>query len=68
MANEKLLNQISTINRALGMIEGVSYGLTDSAGTALADAVQMIDETIRRCWKMENEKRMNDLTSDDCIK
>ena len=47
MANEKLFNQISTINRALGIIEGVSYGLTDSAGTALADAVLMIDETIK---------------------
>ena len=47
MVNEKLISQISTIQRALGMIEGVSYGLTDSAGTALADAVQMIDETIK---------------------
>lgn len=47
MANEKLLKQISTINRALGMIEGVSYGMPDSTGTALADAVQMIDETIK---------------------
>ena len=28
MINEKLIAQISTINRALGMIEGVSYGLT----------------------------------------
>ena len=47
MANEKLISTISTINRALGMIEGVSYGLSDSAGTALADAVQMIDEAVK---------------------
>jgi hypothetical protein len=47
MVSEKLISQISTIQRALGMIEGVSYGLTDSAGTALADAVQMIDETTK---------------------
>lgn len=47
MANEKLLNQISTINRALGMIEGVSYGMEQCAGQALADAVQMIDETVK---------------------
>ena len=47
MANEKIINQISTINRALGMIEGVSYGLDDAAGNAIADAVQMIDETIK---------------------
>ena len=56
MADEKLLNQISTINRALGMIEGVSYGLTDSAGTALADAVQMIDETIKEMLDDGNGK------------
>ncbi|MBQ3146809.1 MAG: hypothetical protein IJB91_03680 [Oscillospiraceae bacterium] len=47
MANEKLISQICTIQRGLGIIEGVSYGLTDSAGKALADAVQMIDETIK---------------------
>lgn len=47
MVNEKLINQISTINRALGMIEGVSYGMEQSAGQALADAVQMIEETIK---------------------
>lgn len=47
MANEKLIPQISTINRALGMIEGVSYGLEDSAGTALNDAVEMIDQVIK---------------------
>lgn len=47
MANEKLINQISTIQRALGMIEGVSYGMEQSPGQALADAVQMIDETVK---------------------
>ena len=47
MENEKLIRRISTIQRALGMIDGVSYGLPDSAGTALADAVQMIDEAIK---------------------
>lgn len=47
MANEKLISQISTINRALGMIEGVSYGVDDAVGNVLADAVQMIEETIK---------------------
>ncbi len=47
MANDKLISQISTINRALGMIEGVSYGMEQSAGQALGDAVQMIEETIK---------------------
>lgn len=36
----------STINRALGMIEGISYGLSDPIAQALIDAVQMIDEAI----------------------
>lgn len=47
MATEKLISQISTINRALGMVEGVSYGLDCPAGQVLADAVQMIDETVK---------------------
>lgn len=47
MENEKLISQISTIQRALGMIEGVSYGVGDHVGQALADAVQMIDETVK---------------------
>ena len=47
MANEKLISSISTIERALGMIEGVSYGLTDAQASALVDAVQMIDEAVK---------------------
>ena len=47
MVSEKLISQISTIQRALGMIEGVSYGMEQSAGQALADAVQMIEETVK---------------------
>lgn len=48
MANEKLISQISTIQRALGMIEGISYGLTMEQGNAIDDAVQMIDETVQQ--------------------
>lgn len=47
MSNEKRISWISTINRALGMIEGVSYGMEQSQGQALADAVQMIEETLK---------------------
>lgn len=43
MANEKLISVISTIERALGMIEGVSYVLSDSQVSALIDAVEKID-------------------------
>lgn len=54
MANEKLISQISTIQRALGMIEGVSYGMEQCAGQALADAVQMIEETIKEMMEDGN--------------
>lgn len=47
MANEKLVSNVSTIERALGMIEGVSYGLSDAQANALVDAVQMIDEALK---------------------
>lgn len=43
MPEEKKLGFISAINRALGMIEGVSYGLDGPVGACLVDAVQMID-------------------------
>lgn len=43
MANEKLISAISAIERALGMIEGVSYGLCDSQACALVDAIEKID-------------------------
>lgn len=43
MANEKLISVISTIERALGMIEGISYVLCDSQASAVMDAVEKID-------------------------
>lgn len=46
METEKLLSAISTIERAVGMIEGVSYGLCDSQASALVDAVEKIDEAL----------------------
>ena len=44
----KLMSLYSTINRALGMIQGVSYGLDQGAGQALDDAVQMIDDSVQQ--------------------
>ena len=51
MASNKTISWISTINRALGIIEGVAYGLDTAQAQALEDAVRMIDETIK---EMEN--------------
>ena len=42
MANEKLISYISTIERALGMIEGVSCGLDNRYAQTLLDALEMI--------------------------
>lgn len=50
MANEKLLNQISTINRALGIIEGVMLVSDDKMQQALATAVEMIDEAMKEVF------------------
>ena len=40
------LKALSTIERALGMIEGVSCGVDNAAATTLIDAVEMIDHAI----------------------
>lgn len=46
MSSKELISFISTIQRALGMIEGVSYGLAGEQAACLVDAVQMIDEAM----------------------
>ena len=46
MASEKLLSAYSTIERALGMIEGVAFGLPkdlEPVPSLLGTAVEMID-------------------------
>ena len=47
MANNKLISQVSTIQRALGMIEGAACGVDSAVSTTLIDAVEMIDNTVR---------------------
>ena len=41
------LQALSTIERALGMIEGISYGVDESIATGLIDAVEMIDSAVK---------------------
>lgn len=43
MANEKMLNAISAIDRALGKIEGVAFVLEDKYSMPLLDAIEVID-------------------------
>lgn len=47
MADNKLISHVSTIQRALGMIEGASCGVDTAVATALIDAVEMIDVTLK---------------------
>ena len=47
MANEKLISAISTIERALGIIEGVACGLEGGAQSALLDAVEIMDVALK---------------------
>lgn len=54
MANESMAAIISDINRALGMIEGVSYGAADSISQCLVDAVQIIDSALEELKKYES--------------
>lgn len=46
MENEKLLSQLSTIERMLGKIEGVAFVLEDKYAAPLLDAVEVIDAVI----------------------
>ena len=47
MANEKLITAISTINRQLGVIEGVAFGLPESDQIAVFAAIETIDEALK---------------------
>ncbi len=47
MENVKLISTISTIERALGIIEGVSYGVDSKYEDILLTAVEMIDEAVK---------------------
>lgn len=47
MENEKLISAIRTIERALGIIEGVASALENSPATALIDAIDTIDAAVK---------------------
>lgn len=54
MTEEKILKAFSTIQRALGIIEGVACGVPKDAGTSLIDAVEMIDGALREIGGTDN--------------
>ena len=52
MANEKQMMYISTIHRALGIIEGVAIGLkNDAVGSMLYTATEMIEKAVEEITK-----------------
>lgn len=52
MANEKLINQICTIQRGLGLVEEIASGITDEAvRTVLYTATAMIEEAVEEIVK-----------------
>lgn len=50
MKNYKLISQISTIQRALGIVEGVMLLADPKLEQALATAVEMIDEAMKEVF------------------
>lgn len=46
MANEKLLSQISTIERCIGKIEGVAFCLEDKYASTIFDALEVLDAVL----------------------
>lgn len=54
MEAEKVVNCISTINRALGIVEGVMLVSGSKEQKALAAAVEMIDEVLKEVLKNGN--------------
>ena len=51
MANENLIYSLSNIERALGIIEGVSCGLENKYADALIGAIEMIDCELKNISK-----------------
>lgn len=51
MSKDEINCIVSDINRALGMIEGVSYGASDAVANCLVDAVQIIDSALEELKK-----------------
>jgi hypothetical protein len=47
MASEKLMQQISTIERMLGKIEGVAFVLEDKYSMPILDAIEVIDSVVK---------------------
>lgn len=48
--DEKKRKALSEIQRALGVLEGVSYSVSMSASSGILDAVQIIDTSLKEVF------------------
>lgn len=47
MAKNKRLEALSTINRAIGIIEGLAYGAEEKVQHGLFDALEMLEAALK---------------------
>ena len=45
--DQKKIKAMETINRALGWLEGISYGVETAVATGIIDAVETIDAALK---------------------
>ena len=45
--DQKKIKAMEAINRALGWLEGISYGIDSNIATGIIDAVQCIEESLK---------------------
>ena len=48
------IKQYSTIQRLLGVIEGVASGLSEDMAASLFDALEALDNTINEIWEADH--------------
>jgi len=48
------IKQYSTMQRLLGVIEGVASGLSEDMAAALFDALEALSNTIDEAWEADN--------------
>lgn len=55
--DDKQRKALSDIQRALGMLEGVSYSVSMRESAGIVDAIQIIDEALKEVFRDEQEVR-----------
>ena len=48
--DQKKIKAMETINRALGWLEGISYGIDTNIAQGIIDSVEAIDESLKEVF------------------